>query len=166
MSYRFAKGRYEVRWRDSTGRHRSKRFRDEDAARAFDESIHDHDAGERSKSSRHGQSGGFYPYETASGPRWRYVARRSDGSLTSKRGFSSETAARIARRRITEKQERREVIHTKETFGGFWPRWLKRRKPYLSEGTWKAYERDGRLRLLPALESIPLGRLSCSRSSR
>jgi hypothetical protein len=61
--------------------------------------------------------------------------------------------------RITEKQERLEVIHTKETFGGFWPRWLSRRKPYLSEGTWKAYERDGRLRLLPALESIPLERL-------
>jgi integrase len=159
MSYRLAKGRFEVRWRDSTGRHRSRRFRDEDAAKEFDESIHDHDVGERSKSSRHGQSGGVYPYETASGRRWRYVTRRSDGSLTSKRGFPSETAARTARRRITEKKERGEIVHTKETFGGFFPRWLNRRKPYLSEGTWNAYERDGRLRLLPALESVPLGRI-------
>jgi hypothetical protein len=33
MSYRLVKGRYEVRWLDSSGRHRAKRFRDEDAAR-------------------------------------------------------------------------------------------------------------------------------------
>ena len=55
--------------------------------------------------------------------------------------------------------ERREVIHTKETFGAFWTRWLDRRKPYLEEGTWGAYERDGRLRLMPALESVALERL-------
>ncbi len=54
---------------------------------------------------------------------------------------------------------RYEVRHTKETFGAFWSRWLDRRKPYLEEGTWGAYERDGRLRLMPALGSVPLGRL-------
>ena len=36
-------------------------------------------------------------------------------------------------------------------------RW--RRKPYLEPGTWAGYEIDGRKRLLPAFESIPLGRL-------
>ncbi|MBA3808389.1 MAG: tyrosine-type recombinase/integrase [Solirubrobacterales bacterium] len=159
MSYRLARSRFEVRWRDSSGRHRSRRFREEAAARAFDESIHDNDVGERVKSSRHGQSGGVYPYETTSGTRWRYVTRRSDGSQTTKRGFTSETAARTALRRITEKKERREIVHTKETFGAFFARWLSQRKPYLSEGTWRAYERDGRLRLLPALGTFQLGRM-------
>jgi integrase len=87
------------------------------------------------------------------------VIRRSDGTLTSKRGFSSETAARTARRRAVEKDDRGEVRHTRETFGAFFERWLARRKPYVEHGTWTAYERDGRLRLLPGLESVPLGQL-------
>jgi integrase len=158
MSYSHAKRGWEVRWRDATGRQRSRRFPSEDAAKQFDEAIHDHELEER-KQSRYGRSGGIYPYETASGTRWRCAVRRSDGSFTSKRGFTSEKAARDARRRLTEKQERGEVRHTKETFGQFFPRWLTRRKPYLEEGTWRAYERDGRLRLVPSLESVPLGRL-------
>ncbi|MGO9321840.1 MAG: tyrosine-type recombinase/integrase [Solirubrobacteraceae bacterium] len=159
MSYRLAKGRYEVRWRDSSGRHRSKRFRDEDAAREFDASIHDHDVVERSKSRRHGQSGGVYPYETSSGTKWRYVIRRSDGSLTSKRGFSSESAARTARRRITESKERGEVVHTKHTFGSWWKGWLRQRKPYLEPNAWRAYEVDGRKRLLPEFDEVRLEKL-------
>jgi integrase len=159
MSYSFARGKWEVRWRDTTGRQRSRRFRSEEAAEEFDKSIHDHERVERRRESKHGRSGGVYPYETTSGTKWRYVTRRSDGSPTSKRGFTSESAARTARRRLTEKKERGEVVHTKETFGDFFPRWLKRRRPYLSEGTWNAYERDGRLRLLPALESLALGRI-------
>ena len=159
MSYSNAKGGWEVRWRDSTGRQRSRRFKSEETAREFDEAIHDHELSERRKETPHGRSGGIYPYETASGTRWRYVARRSDGSQTSKRGFSSEKAARDARRRLVEKQERGEVRHTKETFGAFWERWLSRRKPYLEPGTWQAYERDGRLRLEPALGATVLGRL-------
>ena len=159
MSYRLAKGSWEVRWRDSTGRHRSRRFRSEEAAKEFDESIHDHEVTERKRTS-YGSNNGVYPYETASGTRWRCVVKRSDGKLTSKRGFPSQTAAANWRRRQNEKVERREVIHTKETFGGFWPRWLDRRKPYLEEGTWGAYERDGRLRLLPVLESVPLASMA------
>jgi integrase len=158
VSYRFAKGRWEVRWRDSSGRHRSRRFRSEEAAQEFDESIHDHVVKERKQTS-YGSRGGVYPYQTKDGTRWRCTVKRSDGKATSKRGFTSPTAAANWRRRQLEKVERREVIHTKETFGGFWPRWLDRRKPYLSPGSWEAYERDGRLRLLPALESIPLERL-------
>ncbi len=159
MSYRFAKDRWEVRWRDATGRHRSKRFRSEEAAKEFDESIHDHEVAERRRDSGRGRSGGVYPYETTSGTKWRYVIRRSDGTLTSKRGFASEKAARDARRRLTEKQERGEVRHTKQSFGEHWTRWLARRKPYLEPGTWRAYEIDGRKRLLPTFESVPLGRL-------
>jgi integrase len=162
MSCSYAKGAWEVRWRDATGRQRSKRFRDATAAKAFDESIHDHGVPERSKG-RHGQAGGVYPYNTASGAKWRYLVRRSDGSMTSKRGFTSEKAARDGRRRAVERAERGEIRHTRETFGAFWARWLERRKPYLEPGTWGAYERDGRLRLLPALCDIPLGKLDVDR---
>ena len=97
-----------------------RRFRSEEAAREFDGSLHEHRREERSRqTTRHGQSGGVYPYTTASGTMWRYVARRTDGTQTSKRGFASEKAARDARRRLTERSERGEVRDTKETFGGF-----------------------------------------------
>ena len=42
------------------------------------------------------------PYTTAKGTRRRYVARRSDGTSTSKRGFTSPRAASEARRRLIE----------------------------------------------------------------
>jgi integrase len=162
MSCGYAKGAWEVRWRDVQGRQRSKRFREESAARAFDAAIHDQDVGDRGEG-RHGSAGGVYAYETRAGTRWRYVARRSDGSQTSKRGFSSEKAAVDARRRVVEQHERGEVRHTRETFGSFWERWLARRRAYLEPGTWQAYERDGRLRLLPHLETVPLGQLDSER---
>jgi integrase len=157
MSYRFAKDGWEVRWRDATGRHRSRRFRSEEAAEEFDSSIHDEHRHER----RHGRprADGVYSYATATGTRWRYVIRRSDGSMTSKRGFTSEKAARDARRRLVERLARGEVRHTAETFGAYWQRWLTGRRAYLEAGTWQAYERDGRLRLLPALAQVELGRL-------
>jgi integrase len=158
MSYSYAKGAWEVRWRDPGGRQRSRRFDEEAPAKAFDEAIHDQQVKER-KRLDYGQGGGVYPYPTADGTRWRCKVKRSDGTWTSKRGFTSQTAAANYRRRQTERVERREVIHTKETFGEFWPRWLERRKPYLEEGTWAAYERDGRLRLMPLLESVPLERM-------
>jgi hypothetical protein len=159
VSYRLAKGAWEARWRDRDGRHRSKRFRSQEAASEFDASIHDHSARERS-GSRQRRSGGVYAYETSAGTKWRYVVRPSDGSMTSKRGFSSETAARDARRRLVEQIERGEVVHTGETFGMLWGRWLARRRPYLEDGTYGAYERDGRLRLLPALAEVPLHTVS------
>jgi integrase len=158
MSYAPAKGAWEVRWRNANGRQRSRRFHNEQAAAEFDESIHEIEASARGRA-RYGSSGGVYPYETAAGTRWRCAVPRGDGSFTTKRGFASKKAALDARRRLTEKQERGEVRHTKETFGTFWVRWLDRRRAYLEPGTWGAYERDGRLRLLPALESLALGKL-------
>ncbi len=158
MSYSFSKGAYEVRWRDSDGRQRARRFKVEEAAKAFDEAMHDQDVVERTRTG-YGKRGGVYPYRTAAGTRWRSVYTRSDGKLTSKRGFTSPTAAATWRRRQIERVERREVVHTKETFGDFWSQWLDRRKPYLEDGTWGAYERDGRIRLLPVLESVRLDRI-------
>jgi integrase len=152
-----AKGGWEVRWRDAAGRQRSRRFRSEEAAAEFDASIHDEDRCDRRRTITRAR--GVYPYETAGGTRWRYVIRRSDGSMTSRRGFSSQRAARDARRRLVERQERGEIRHTPETFAAYWKRWLAGRRAYLEPGTWQAYERDGRLRLLPLLGGVQLGRL-------
>ena len=160
MSCSAAKGGWEVRWRDSTGRQRSRRFTTEEAAREFDGALHEHEPPERrSRDRRRGRGHGVYAYRTASGPRWRYVVRRSDGTQTTKRGFLSEKAARDARRRVVEQIERGEVRHTKETFEQYWSRWIERRRPYLEANTWRAYEVDGRYRLLPVLGPIPLGRI-------
>ena len=114
----------------------------------------------RTDTARHGRSGGVYSYQTGDGVRWRFVYRRSDGTQTTKRGFASERAARDARRRLIEQVERGEVRHTKETFAGYWERWLAQRRPYLEAGTWTGYEIAGRKRLLPAFGARSLGELS------
>ncbi len=161
MSVRFHRGGWEVRWRDSDGRERSRRLPSEAAARAFDEAIAEVAPGaRRADTARHGRNGGVYSYATASGTRWRFVYRRTDGTQTTKRGFPSERAARDARRRLIEQVERGEVRHTKETFGAYWERWLTRRRPYLEPGTWTGYEIHGRLRLLPPFRDRPIGELS------
>jgi integrase len=157
VSYGFAKDGWEVRWREATGRQRSRRFRSEEAASEFDQLMREQNASVRR--APYGSSSGVYSYETAAGTRWRYSLKRTDGSYTSKRGFQSKRTTTDARRRMIKKQERGEIRHTKETFDAFWARWLARRKPYLEPGTWGAYERDGRLGLLPALGSVPLGQL-------
>ena len=161
MSVSFHRGAWEARWRDASGRRRAKRFGDDEgAARAFDEAIGEVASSDRrSDTSTGGASGGVYPYQTAQGTRWRYVARRSDGSSTSKRGFTSARAAREARRRLTEQVERGELRHSKHTFGSWWEEWLARRKAHIEPGSWADYEVHGRKRLLPVLGSVPLGRL-------
>jgi hypothetical protein len=88
VSVSFHRGGWEARWRDASGRRRARRFSSEDAARAFDEALAEvSPAARRSKTARHGRSGGVYSYRTAEGLRWRFVFRRSDGTQTSKRGF-------------------------------------------------------------------------------
>jgi hypothetical protein len=64
-----------------------------------------------------GRNGGVYSYGTQAGVRGRFVYRRSDGTQTSRRAFTSERGARDARRRLIEQVERGEVRHTMETFG-------------------------------------------------
>jgi hypothetical protein len=152
-------GGWETRWRDASGRQRSKRFKSEEAARAYDYAVREVSATERrSDTARSGS--GFYAYSTRDGVSWRFVVRRSDGSQTSKRGFTSQRSAADARRRLVEQVERREVVHATEPFGRYWERWLGRRRPYLEEGTWTGYEISGRKRLLPAFADKRLGALS------
>jgi integrase len=160
MSVRLDRGAWEVRWRDGSGRKRAKRFKDEQTARTFDAALNETVPAERrSDAAAYGSKGGVYPYPTAQGARWRYVIRRSDGKQTSKRGFTSQRAAREACRRLVEQIERGEVRHTKQTFGSWWETWLRRRKPYLEPNAWRAYDVDGRKRLLPEFEEVRLDRL-------
>jgi hypothetical protein len=161
VSASFHRGGWEVRWRDASGRRRARRFPSEEAARAFDEALAEVSPGaRRADTAQHGRSGGVYSYRTVAGVRWRFIYRRSDGTQTTKRGFASERAARDARRRLIEQVERGEVRHTKDTFGGYWERWLARRRPYLEAGTWTGYEIAGRKRLVPAFGARSLGELS------
>jgi integrase len=88
------------------------------------------------------------------------VARRSDGTQTSRRGFTSPRAAREACRRFVEQIDRGEIRHTKQTFAGWWDGWLAHRKPYLEPNAWRAYEVDGRKRVLPAFGDVRLDKLS------
>jgi integrase len=159
VSVRSDGSRWEVRWRDEGGRHRARRFDSEEAARAFDEALHELSPTDRADAKAAGRGTGVYSYRTSAGTRWRFVARRSDGTQTTKRGFRSERAARDARRRLVEQIERGEVRHTNETFEQHWSRWIERRRPYLEANTWRAYDVDGRLRLLPVLGPMPLGRI-------
>jgi len=161
MSVRFDRGGWEVRWLDGSGRKRARRFKDEQAARAFDEALGEVAPAERrADTTGHGSQGGVYPYSTAQGTRWRYVVRRSDGKQTSKRGFTSRRAAREAARRLVEQIDRGEVRHTKQTFSSWWDGWLRHRKPYLEPNAWRAYEVDGRKRLVPAFGDVRLDKLS------
>jgi hypothetical protein len=158
MSVQADRERWVVRWRDGSGRQRGRRFESEASARAFDAGLREVAPRERRADGAQ-RAGGVYPYPTKRGTRWYFKVRDSSGRQTSRRGFASETAARDAKRRLVEQVERGEVRHTRESFGEHWQRWLARRKPYLEAGTWRAYETDGRKRLLQAFESIPLGRL-------
>ncbi len=158
MSVQADRGRWVVRWRDEHGQQRGKRFDSEDAAREFDKALGELAPQER-RASRGRRSGGVYAYSTASGTRWYFKARGSGGVQVTRRGFTSERAARDAKRRLVEQVERGEVRHTRLSFGEHWQRWLARRKPYLEPATWQGYEIDGRKRLLPAFASIPLGQL-------
>jgi integrase len=160
MSVSQNRGAWEVRWRDGSGRKRAKRFKDEQAANAYDEALREVTPVERrSETAKYGAKGGVYSYQTAKGTSWRYVFRRTDGVQTSKRGFSSQGAARAALRRVTEQTDRGEVRHSKHTFGSWWEKWLRQRKPYLEPNAWRAYEVDGRKRLLPEFGEVRLDKL-------
>jgi integrase len=159
MSVRQDRGAWEVRWRDASGRRRAKRFKDESSARAFDEALNQVAPAERRSDTTYGSKGGVYAYPTAQGTRWRYLIRRSDGTQTSKRGFSNQRAAREALRAAVEQVRRGEIRHTRQTFGDWWSKWLRQRKPYLEPNSWRAYEVDGRKRLLPEFEVVRLDRL-------
>jgi integrase len=147
VHYDRTRERWVVRWREA-GRQRARRFASEDAARALD-------AGVSPARSAHSpvepasDGAGVYTYETANGPRWRFVFRLSDGRMTSRRGFTSRSAALTARTIAVEEIRRGDVRATRDTFGEFWARVLEAKRPYVTAGTLQDYTTHGRKRLLP-----------------
>ena len=55
--------------------------------------------GEGARSSSGGRGDGVYAYDTSAGVRYRFVFRQHDGTLSTRRGFTSRHAAVTARRR-------------------------------------------------------------------
>ncbi len=108
MSVQADRERWVVRWRDGSGRQRGRRFESEASARAFDAGLRE--VAPRERRADGGQrAGGAYSYPTKRGTRWYFKVRDSSGRQTTRRGFTSEKAARDAKRRLVEQVERGEV---------------------------------------------------------
>jgi integrase len=170
VHYDASRQKYVVRWQ-ADGRRRSRRFETKAEAIAFAGSVPSRAPGRPPllepdldpppapivQRSRRGD--GVYSYPTGDGPRWRFVFRQSDGTLSSRRGFASRRAAATARRRLLESIERGEVKVARERFGAFWTRLLAERRPYLTAGSFVDFETHGRKRLLPAFADVSLARM-------
>jgi integrase len=136
------RGRWVVRWRVN-GSQRARRFKTEAEAIAFDEGV----SGGTGKTGS--STPNIYSYETSEGTRWRYSYRDSRGRLSTKRGFLTERAAARDREERMGRVRQGTVVVSRMTFGEFFPEWLRRRRPYVTAGTWADYEVHGRKRLLP-----------------
>jgi hypothetical protein len=155
VHFEVARSRWVVRWRED-GRNRSRTFGTLEAAEAFDAASRPpRTTAAPARSSPHGD--GIYPYGTRVGVRFRFVFRQSDGTMSSRRGFTSRRAAADARRRVVGSIERGEVKVARQTFGAFWRRLLEERRPYLTAGSYADFATHGRKRLLPTFDDMPLG---------
>lgn len=131
VHYDRRRGQYVVRWRDGD-RRRCRRFPEEQAALSFESELGVRPAGRppadtlrsdagvvRFDPSRAQSGDGVYSYMTKDGVRWRFSFRQSDGTLSTRRGFTSRTAARRARRQLVESVQRGEVVVAREDFRAF-----------------------------------------------
>lgn len=106
-------------------------------------------------------AGRKYPgvYPTPDG-QWRASWRSSNGKQQSKRGFDSALAAHKHRMRMIGAAERGELVAAPGTFGDWFDRWLRDRKPYLEGTSFESYEQAGRLRLKPHFGRAKLVKLT------
>ncbi len=154
VHYDRVRERWIVRWREA-GHQRARRFASESEARAFDARVAPARPIAVSDAARAGGAG-VYAYETTEGARWRFVFRQSDGRLTSRRGFTSRSAALAARAIAVEAVRRGDVRATRDTFGEFWAKVLEAKRPYITAGTLQDYTTQGRKRLLPWFGELKL----------
>jgi hypothetical protein len=161
MSCSCAKGPWEVRWRDTTGRQRSKRFKDELAAPAFDGAIRDHATGNATREDTTKRA-------ASTRTRWRpgrggvYVVRRWDGSMTSKRGSPAKRPPATRGGAVSSRWSAARSSTTQRCSISIGLAGLSAAGLTWSLGR-GAYDRDGRLRLVPALGDVPLGQLDVER---
>jgi integrase len=99
---------------------------------------------------------GVYRYRTRSGVRWRFVFRRADGRLSSRRGYATRAAAVTARQELIE-MLRTDVRTTDPSqFDAFFAQIVKERRAYLTMGALEDLESHGRVRLIPFFASSEL----------
>ena len=162
MSIHFdaSRDRFVVRWKED-GRRRVRRFPSEADAIAFDASLRRPLRPTPTAASIPSAAAGdgIYAYGTRAGTRFRFVFRQSDGTLSTRRGFTSRRAAATARRRLVESIERGEVKVARETFETFRLRLLEEKRPYMTKGSAEDFQAHGRKRLLPSLGPVPLARV-------
>jgi integrase len=151
MHYDASRGKYTVRWTED-GRRRIMRFDTEQEAVEFEASltVRPHEPHAPAVATNEPSRGdGIYPYQTGTGVRWRFVFRQSDGTMSSRRGFSSRRAAARARERLKESIRRGEVKVARETFAEFWESVLVQKRRYVTAGSYEDFATHGRKRLLP-----------------
>jgi hypothetical protein len=172
VQYDPVRAKFVVRWRED-GKQRGRRFSSESEARAFDALVNPRGLGgqqgaggraaalkrvARLDAEREARDG-VYPYATNRGVKWRIVFRQSDGTLSSRRGFTSRTAAATARRRLQESVDRGEVKVSREDFSAFWKRLLADRRAYMTSGSHLDLVTHGRKRLLPFFGADALAKI-------
>jgi protein-disulfide isomerase/integrase len=165
VQYDSKRDRFVVRWQED-GKKRCRRFRTDEEAEAFDETLARHRGRPsepavaivgRPPESQRGD--GVYAYETKQGRRWRFTFRHADGSISSRRGFTSRQAAVTAKRRLLEAIDRHEVKPARETFSTVWAKLLNEKRAYMTGGSLQDFETHGRKRLLPFFADDRLARI-------
>lgn len=168
VQYDAQRDRFVVRWTED-GKKRCRRFKTEEEA-ALDQTL----ARRRGRRSEPAvpilgrppepqRGDGVYPYKTKQGRRWRFTFRHADGSISSRRGFTSRQAAITAKRKLLESIDRHETKPARETFGSFWTKLLGDKRPYMSGGSWQDFATHGRKRLLPFFSEDKLARIDDER---
>jgi hypothetical protein len=165
------RGKFVVRWRDGGGR-RCRRFDTESDAIAFDAYLVPRvaSAGPNADSAtrpleariarleaRHSDKtrGGVYAYAAKQGVQWRIVFRQSDGTMSSRRGFRSRTAAVTARRRLQEAVDRGEVKGLTRELRNVLDPLRRGPAPYMTAGSHLDLTTHGRKRLVPFFGADP-----------
>jgi hypothetical protein len=113
VHYDHTREKHTVRWTQD-GRRRIKCFDTEREAIAFDETVRIGAARPELRETERAipepkRGDGIYSYETAKGRCWRFTFRESDGTLSSRRGFTSRAAAATSKRRLLEEIRRGEL---------------------------------------------------------
>ena len=92
---------------------------------------------------------GVYRYRTSAGVRWRFVFRRADGRLSSRRGYSTRAAAATARSELIEVLQAGAPTTDPGQFDAFFAQIVEEKRAYLTVGALEDLESHGRIRLIP-----------------
>jgi integrase len=179
MSVQFdsSRNRWVVRWYEA-GRQRSRRFVEEQPARAFDaQQRRDKAAGRRAEDAElagelarlrarvelieqelpdDARTSGVSAYATRQGVRWRVALPQSDGSLTTRRGYPTREAACRAREQLVVTP----APAAEASFARYWQAWLADKRAYVTDGAHEDLETHGRKRLLPHFAHLPIGQIT------